>query len=181
MLIVGYRSQRCRHRLLLLAAVHARRLRAPLLRGPDRGPRRLPQSARASSARSSSASSPAARPWRSDRSPSRRSARRSSAPRSGSSMPCRRPSPATTRRSGSRISACRPKAGARRSPSSAPFSSAARPGRACLCSSRRMVGQRVAGGPAHRCLWRQRPARGELTPHRRSVGYRRDDALVRAN
>ena len=42
--------------------------------------------------------------------------------------------------SGSPISACRPKAGARHSPLSALSLSAARPGRACLCSSRPMSG-----------------------------------------
>ena len=119
--------------------------------------------ARASSAPSLSAFSPAARPWRSGRSPSRRCGRRSSAPQSRSSSPCRPPSPATTRRLGSPISACRPKAGARPSRLSALSLSAARPGRACRCLSRRMS---IGGAREvrHRFHWRERPGTGEPAP-----------------
>ena len=89
--------------------------------------------------------------------------RRSSAPQSRSSSPCRPPSQATTRRLGSPISACRPTAGARPSRLSAQSLSAARPGRACRCLSRR----RSIGGARevrHRFHWRERPGTGEPAP-----------------
>jgi hypothetical protein len=84
----------------------------------------------------------------------------------------RRPSPAITPRSGSRSSPSPPKAGAMRSPLLARFSSALRLLPACFCSSRRRSGSALQTRLG-RCLWRQRSARGELTPsssHRLDIG-----------
>ena len=114
-------------------------------------------------------------PWRSDRSPSQRRQGRSSAPQSRSSMRRRRPSPATTPRSGSRSSRSPPKAGAMRSPLLARFSSL----RTALARMSLFVpptvGQRVAG-PARSLPLAQGSARGAgLRRHRRSVGNRGRD------
>ncbi len=170
-------SERCRHRLLLLAAVHARRLRISLLRGAIGRSRRLSQ--RRGGDRRAHRRRPRRRRelWRSDRSPSRPSAYRSSAPRSGCFMPDRPRSPATMRPLDSRKSACRPKPGVKSSPSSAPCWSAARHGRACFCSSLPPSGktlQRV------RLIVRSRsrPTADEPARHRRRVGVRGVEARI---
>ena len=177
MIIIGIVLSVVRRRLLLLAAVHARRLRAPLLRGLTAAS--PPTTAgRASSARIIVASSPAPRPWRSDRSPSRRFDRRSSAPQSRS----------LCRAGGHRRLPCDARARAHRRPLRGwreafavvgAILSAARRLCACRCSSRRPSGSSVAearlvfpGGRDQRGVSQRR--------HRRSVGYRRDDRLVHA-